>query len=127
MNKKILKIIDVIISLIGMIYFLKDLSLFGDVANFWIIVELFLYFPIFIIFSMSIITMIISICIKEDKKFFVISQILKITFYLLFVLIEKFLLEQMIKFDLLTIIPIIGIIELLILMLTKKSIKEKNI
>ena len=128
MNKKVFKLIDIIISCILIIYFFRLQAPSGEYEyGLGDLIQLIFLSPSIIILFVSIIMMIIALFNKNSNNVFeIVSQICKILFYITYIFIRKYILHITIKPDILIIVPVLGLIGI-IKVCVSKTLKRNKI
>ena len=126
-NIKCLKIVDLIMSIIFVIFFFYKYQITESYEyGFGQLIELFIQLPVIMLLLISLVMPIIAIFDKKEIYLFsIISQILKIVSFLINFIISKFLLHIVYKIDYMILIPIYAILMLTILIIYKR-INDSN-
>ena len=128
-NIKHLKIADLVMSIIFVIFFFYKYQITESYEyGFGQLIELFIQLPVIMLLLISLVMSIIAIFNKKEIYIFsIISQILKIVSFLLNFIISKFLLHIVYKIDYMILIPIYSILMLTILIIYKRFNASKNV
>lgn len=128
-NIKYLKIVDLIMSIIFVIFFFYKYQITESYEyGFGQLIELFIQLPVIILLLISLVMSIIAIFDKKEIYLFsIISQILKIVSFLLNFIVIKFLLRIVYKIDYMILIPIYAILMLTILIIYKRINTSKKV
>lgn len=128
-NIKYLKIVDLIMSTIFVIFFFYKYQITENYEyGFGQLIELFIQLPVIMLLLISLLMSIIAIFDKKEIYLFsIISQILKIVSFLLNFIISKLFLHIVYKIDYMILIPIYSILMLIILIIYKRFNASRNV